>query len=177
MNQRQEITERVRGEPGAPSWLKRGVGVVAVVVFWVTAGLVTGGWEPLVLAAPSAQEERDWYSYRRDYYAEGQPADYLFVTNPYPATRGHIVAGGDLYRQFCAECHGADGFGFGYHSATLSPPPARLAFIGRGIGDEGGYLFWSIAEGGIPLGSDMPAYKERLTTRQIWQIILFLQQL
>jgi mono/diheme cytochrome c family protein len=37
------------------------------------------------------------------------------------------------------------------------------------------YLIWSIAEGGAILGSDMPAFKDTLDERQIWQIVTYMR--
>ena len=49
------------------------------------------------------------------------------------------VAGSDLYRQYCAACHGADGKGGGPLAASLVKPPAdltRLAARSGGHFDE-----------------------------------------
>jgi len=40
-----------------------------------------------------------------------------------------------------------------------------------------GYLFWAIAEGGIPIGTGMPAFKDALSERETWQLILYLRTL
>ena len=37
------------------------------------------------------------------------------------------------------------------------------------------YLFWSISEGGLRSGSEMPAYKSRLTSREIWQLVQYMR--
>lgn len=36
------------------------------------------------------------------------------------------------------------------------------------------YIFWSISEGGQPMGSSMPAFKNALSERARWQILLFI---
>lgn len=38
------------------------------------------------------------------------------------------------------------------------------------LNDE--YLFWTISEGGAPVGSAMPAFKEMLTEEEIWKIVV-----
>ncbi len=40
-------------------------------------------------------------------------------------------AGTELYRRYCASCHGAEGRGDGPLSAALSPPPADLTTLAR----------------------------------------------
>lgn len=40
-----------------------------------------------------------------------------------------------------------------------------------------GYLFWTIAEGGAPVGSAMPAFKQTLKEDDIWKIITYLRTL
>jgi mono/diheme cytochrome c family protein len=37
-----------------------------------------------------------------------------------------------------------------------------------------GYVMWAISEGGEPVGSAMPAFKDALSEHQRWQIILFM---
>jgi len=41
----------------------------------------------------------------------------------------------------------------------------------------GGYLMWSISEGGTAVGSTMPAYKVALGKSQHWRIIRYLETL
>jgi mono/diheme cytochrome c family protein len=40
-----------------------------------------------------------------------------------------------------------------------------------------GYLFWTIAEGGAPVGSAMPPFKGVLGDDQVWQVIAYLREL
>jgi mono/diheme cytochrome c family protein len=40
-----------------------------------------------------------------------------------------------------------------------------------------GYLYWTIAEGGVSLKTAMPPFKGALKPDQIWQIILYLRQI
>lgn len=41
-------------------------------------------------------------------------------------------------------------------------------------GDE--YLYWTIAEGGEPLNTAMPAFKRMLEQDEIWRIIVYLRR-
>jgi mono/diheme cytochrome c family protein len=40
-----------------------------------------------------------------------------------------------------------------------------------------GYLYWTIAEGGEPVGSAMPAFGDALSEDEIWQIVAYLRQM
>ena len=51
------------------------------------------------------------------------------------AARRH-VAGSDLYRQYCAACHGPDGKGQGPLAASLKTPPADLTRIAERNGGK-----------------------------------------
>ncbi len=36
------------------------------------------------------------------------------------------------------------------------------------------YTFWSVSEGGEPMGGSMPAFKDMLSEKECWQIILYI---
>jgi len=40
-----------------------------------------------------------------------------------------------------------------------------------------GYLFWTIVEGGVPIGTAMPPFKGALKDNDIWKIILYMRNL
>lgn len=86
-----------------------------------------------------------------------------------------IAEGRKLYAANCATCHGVDGLGDGDAGKSLSPSPAVLAFmITRPISVDP-YLLWSISEGGKQFDSEMPAFKDRLTREQIWDIVAYMR--
>jgi len=75
----------------------------------------------------------------------------------------HVAAGHDTYIRNCVYCHGDNLDGKGH---------AML---------QEAFLFWRIAKGGpglpkesTPWNSVMPAWEDRLTEEQIWQVIMFL---
>ena len=57
----------------------------------------------------------------------------------------------------------------------LVPSPALLARLMDVQGTVDEYLLWTISEGGAPFGTAMPAFKNRLTEDQIWQIVAYLR--
>jgi hypothetical protein len=62
-----------------------------------------------------------------------------------------------------------------FDNTSLKPSPALKTYISRRPWAADEYLLWSVAEGGVPFGSDMPAFRERLTREQIWQIIAYMR--
>lgn len=105
----------------------------------------------------------------------GVPQAYAGKTNPLEPTEAHTARGKQRYKTHCASCHGASGHGDGDAGASLDPRPANIARFSkmRMASDE--YLYWTIAEGGAPLGTAMPPFKAALDSDQIWEIILYLR--
>jgi mono/diheme cytochrome c family protein len=101
---------------------------------------------------------------------------YANKINPLPITAATIKSGEKLYNQDCAYCHGVAGFGDGPGGKNLNQPPTNIAGFGRRPMATDGYLYWTIAEGGVPLGTTMPAYKGFLKQNQIWEIIIYLRK-
>ena len=104
------------------------------------------------------------------------PAPYTQFTNPLPATPANLAQGATVYAANCAACHGATGRGDGPAAATLHPSPDDLARISdMPMGHSDAFLYWTIAEGGVPFGTAMPAFKDRLTRDDIWAVVRYLQ--
>jgi mono/diheme cytochrome c family protein len=98
-------------------------------------------------------------------------------TNPLKPDARRLDQGRELYAAHCARCHGAAGQGDGADGAKLWPPPGNIAAGRRTPVATDAYLFWTIAEGGAPLNSPMPAYGNTLGADEIWEIILYLRTL
>ena len=97
------------------------------------------------------------------------------------AYKGHVAAGGQIYIQNCMYCHGDNLDGKGHFAHGFNPPPANFQDPGTIAMLQEAYLFWRIAKGGpglpkesTPWNSVMPAWEDRLTEEQIWQVILYL---
>jgi mono/diheme cytochrome c family protein len=109
------------------------------------------------------------------YMHNGVPPQYRGQTSPLQVTPRVIQEGAALYGQQCAACHGTRGFGDGEAGRGLQPPPANLAVMIESpmLNDE--FLLWTVSDGGVPLGTGMPAFKGTLSTQEIWKIVAFMR--
>ena len=115
--------------------------------------------------------------HRRVMMGGGVPAPYAAMTNPLRPTKENVEAGRKLYEKNCASCHGPKGLGDGEAGRELDPRPANIAFvIDRPIATDG-FLMWTITEGGEKLGTAMPAFRDVLSERERWRLILYLRTL
>jgi hypothetical protein len=99
------------------------------------------------------------------YMHYGVQKDYQGARSTVGTSKETIEAGGKLYAERCASCHGKEGLGDGQAPRSLLPSPALLAFmIQRPIAvDE--YLLWSIAEGGKQFDTRSPRSRTRSRAR------------
>lgn len=107
----------------------------------------------------------------------GIGADYADKSNPLEPTGEALKSGKRLYENHCASCHGSSGRGDGEAGEALDPEPANIAAISKMPMGSDGYLYWTIAEGGQPLGTAMPPFKSTLESDEIWKIIVYLREL
>ena len=91
-------------------------------------------------------------------------ADHAMV-NPVATHPDAVAAGANLFKNNCAQCHGADANGRGRRPAVRS---ARIA------GTTDGDLYW-LLKNGVPYRG-MPSWA-RLPEGQRWQIIAYLRSL
>jgi len=106
---------------------------------------------------------------------QGLPEAYMDKQNPLSPDAKTIEQGRQLFADNCVSCHGQKGIGDGEAGRGLSPKPANIAFIMDKWIATDPFLFWSISEGGAPLKTDMPAFKDTLSTKQRWAIIHYLR--
>lgn len=97
--------------------------------------------------------------------------------NPLRANAANMREGKALYERNCAACHGPTGLGDGPAAARLNPAPPDIAASAKMPMATDGYLYWTISDGGAPLGTAMPPFKNTLTEDQIWKIITYLREL
>ncbi|MGB7264827.1 MAG: cytochrome c [Terracidiphilus sp.] len=85
----------------------------------------------------------------------------------------NLVAGAEIYRDQCAACHGFYGkpSSFGPHMFPKGPQLWQKHRTGNAVGvsnDPPGVIYWKV-ENGIRL-TGMPAFKDVLSTDQMWQV-------
>jgi mono/diheme cytochrome c family protein len=104
------------------------------------------------------------------------PAPYATLHNPLPPTPANVRRGASIYMTACASCHGPSGLGDGPASAGLKPRPAGLSWITKLPANRwDAFMYWSIAEGAARFGTDMPMYKGKLTSAEMWSVIGYIQ--
>lgn len=106
----------------------------------------------------------------------GIPAPYAEMMNPRTDRETILERGAAIYTRNCLSCHGREGAGDGPAGRNLTPPPGNLVWLSdvpRKQWDA--YMYWTIAEGGIALGTAMPAYKSSLSADEIWAATAYVQ--
>lgn len=84
-----------------------------------------------------------------------------------------IERGLALYRQHCAQCHGAPGVPPEPFALGMTPTPANLVHTAREWPPA--EVFWVVKEGIKMTG--MPAWKYRMADADIWAVVSFMRQL
>jgi thiosulfate dehydrogenase len=93
-------------------------------------------------------------------------------TPPFQATDADLEKGAHLYRDHCAMCHGGRGTPKTATAKGMYPRPPQL-LKGKGVTDDpAGETYWKVSNG-IRL-TGMPAYRDSLSDKEIWQISLLL---
>src|SRR5262245_19279522 len=117
--------------------------------------VVAGLWQ-----APHAQESRR--------NPEAQK-----LKNPEPKNSDSIEAGKKIYQRYCAACHGPNGKGDG-GMALSGGEPSDLTDDTWDHGSTDGEIFVAIRDG---VSADMLAYKDKLTEKQIWQVVNYIRSI
>ncbi|HJR66967.1 MAG TPA: cytochrome c/FTR1 family iron permease [Gemmatimonadaceae bacterium] len=86
-----------------------------------------------------------------------------------------VAAGGALYAQNCASCHGATGMGDGPAARGMTPAPPPLGDA-EAMADLTPALIFRVISVGIA-GTPMIAWGDRLTADQRWDIVAYLHSL
>ncbi|MBO0724695.1 MAG: cytochrome c [Blastocatellia bacterium] len=103
---------------------------------------------------------------RRDHEAQK-------LKNPEPQNAESVEAGKKLYQRHCAACHGPNGKGDG-GMALSGGEPSDLTDDAWDHGSTDGEIFVVIRDG---VSADMLAYREKLTDKQIWQIVNYIRSI
>ena len=93
--------------------------------------------------------------------------------NPLNGDMQAILAGQQLYLNNCVPCHGASGKGDGPAGIGLNPRPGDFTqHMIPGKHTDGQVFLW--IKNGFP-STAMPAWDERLSEEQIWQLVTYLR--
>jgi copper transport protein len=106
---------------------------------------------------------------------EDLPPAFAGLTNPLAGDPASAAAGGALFREHCASCHGAAADGHGFAAAGLDPPPADLRTSGVLDRASDGSLFSRLGAG--KPGTAMPAFGGTLDERARWALVAYLRSL
>jgi len=93
------------------------------------------------------------------------------IQNPLPHSDEQLVAGGKMYLDGCAGCHGTPGRPARIHIAYAPPP--EFAHVGTPYSES--ELFWVVKHGIRRTG--MSAYASFYSDQQVWQLVEFVQQM
>ncbi len=149
----------------------QGAGVLAIVLVMIASGCARKTAGPVTTSPPEgvarvtmpAEEEQH----------EAVPEEYASLTSSVESGYKAIAAGNALYEEYCAACHGAEGRGDGPQATVLEHKPADFTDPHMAEEMTDAAFFWRISEG-IP-DEDMPAWKDKLTEQQRWQLVQYLR--
>ena len=126
------------------------------------------GYAPVATAAPPILFERKLAHMGLDARIDKEAPK----TPPFQATDADLQNGAHLYRDHCAMCHGGWGTPKTATAKGMYPSPPQL-LKGKGVTDDpAGETYWKVSNG-IRL-TGMPAYKNSLSEKEVWQISLML---
>ena len=111
---------------------------------------------------------------------ESSPIEALAIRDvPANALAESQLRGRQVYKHYCAICHGDEGQGNGFNSTNLAVPPRDFsnAQFWREATDE--RLLLAVSKGGTAIGKSvlMPAWGRTLTDRQMRDVAVFLHTL
>jgi len=106
----------------------------------------------------------------------GVPQPYTGMRDASPDTDAKLRRGSKIFDQHCAACHGWEGNGTGPDAFAQIPAPADLEWLTHTPKNQAQpYVYWTIAEGGSAFESEMPAFKRKLSRREIWSVTAYLR--
>ena len=138
--------------------LQRWAGALGMLALLASSGLVAR-----VAAAQAAQEDKPWVA----------PDAAKQVKNPVPTNAESLAAGSQLYHENCAPCHGDTGKGDGDTGKIIKKKPANFTDEKLMSAETDGSIFWKMGEGRGP----MPSWKDELSDKERWQLVIFIRKL
>jgi mono/diheme cytochrome c family protein len=107
-----------------------------------------------------------------DPVATGRQSSGWVVGYPVPLSRALLERGRQRFGIFCADCHGADGFGAGIVVRRGFPPPRPLADARLRL-EPNGRIFDAISHG----SGMMYGFADRITPPDRWAIVAYVRAL
>jgi len=106
----------------------------------------------------------------------GVPRPYTNMHDPRPDTEAKLRRGRFLFDSHCTACHGWTGKGTGPEAFAQVPAPADLEWLARTPKNPSEpYMYWAVAEGGKDFESEMPAFKDKLSKKDMWAVIAYVR--
>ena len=100
------------------------------------------------------------------------PATAKNLDNPYKNDSTAVTKGRELYKIYCWQCHGENGYGDGAAGGALGEQPANF-HSGRVRRQADGELFWKLTNG----RGNMPPFKDALKDDQRWHLISYIRKI
>ena len=105
--------------------------------------------------------------------AQGDP-EAAKVKNPVAATPESIAAGKQIFRRYCATCHGINGEGGSGND--LIPAAPALTDKEWKHGSTDGEIF-SVIKNGVPPELNMVPFGDQITDPDIWSVVNYIRSL
>ena len=86
-----------------------------------------------------------------------------------------VAAGGRVFKENCATCHGDQADGHGPAATGLEPPPANFRSGSVLAQHSDAYLFYRVSAG--KPGTAMPSFHGALGETERWQVVTYLRSL
>lgn len=100
------------------------------------------------------------------------PASSKNLKNPFKSDSIAVVKGRELYKVYCWQCHGENGYGDGAAGGALGQQPANF-HSGRVRRQADGELFWKLTHG----KGNMPPFEESLKEDERWQLVSYIRKM
>jgi mono/diheme cytochrome c family protein len=103
------------------------------------------------------------------------PEDAPQTKNPLPVNDALLATGKNVFSEKCQKCHGEKGLGDGPDAEPEHAEHMNLTNPARANRNPDGIVFYKVMNG--RRNPKMPAFKEELSTEQIWAVVAYVQTL
>lgn len=138
---------------------------VALGILTVVLAAAVAAWSGSQQTAKPAQQSAGWTL----------PPNAADTKNPHKVDDKLIAAGKAVFKDKCQRCHGPAGLGDGEDAEPEHREDMDLTNPKRADRNADGVVFYKVSNGRRK--PKMPAFKEELTTDQIWSVVAYVQTL